>query len=156
MRIFQYYQTNNNLLNIVIWKYFFNRFRHKNTKNLRTAQGCKMSSPAKGGSQPCGWQIASSRDLFCDFGRKLENLSVSVDTQWCSATDGRTRLHEPRMARWTPVTSLRENLTQTHLDFSYFRTTEPKLTPALRKMPLTDLRHTIGTGDLFHKQTNIW
>ena len=54
-----------------------------------------------------------------------------------------------------PVTSLRENLTQTHLDFSYFRTTEPKLTPALRKMPLTDLRHTIGTGDLFHKQTSI-
>jgi hypothetical protein len=32
---------------------------------------------------------------------------------------------------------------------------EPKLTPALRKMPLTDLRHTIGTGDLFHKQTSI-
>ena len=55
-----------------------------------------------------------------------------------------------------PVTSLRENLTQTHLDFSYFRTTEPKLTPALRKMPLTDLRHTIGTGDLFHKQTIIY
>ena len=26
-----------------------------------------------------------------------------------------------------PVTSLRENLTQTHLDFSYFRTMEPKL-----------------------------
>ena len=26
-----------------------------------------------------------------------------------------------------PFTSLRENLTQTHLDFSYFRTTEPKL-----------------------------
>ena len=55
-----------------------------------------------------------------------------------------------------PVTSLRENLTQAHLDFSYFRTMEPKLTPALRKMPLTDLRHTIGTGDLFHKQTNIY
>ena len=55
-----------------------------------------------------------------------------------------------------PVTSLRENLTQTHLDFSYFRTMEPKLTPALRKMPLTDLRHTIGTGDLFHKQTIIY
>ena len=26
-----------------------------------------------------------------------------------------------------PFTSLQENLTQTHLDFSYFRTTEPKL-----------------------------
>ena len=54
-----------------------------------------------------------------------------------------------------PVTSLRENLTQTHLDFSYFRTTEPKLTPALRKMPLTDLRHTIWTGDAYHPQTII-
>ena len=31
----------------------------------------------------------------------------------------------------------------THLDFSYFRTMEPKLTPALRKMPFTNLRHTI-------------
>ena len=111
---------------------------------------------AKGGTQLSGCQIATSRECFCDFGRKLENLSLPVYSQWCSATDGRTRLHEPRMARWTPVTSLRENLTQTHLDFSYFRTTEPKLTPALRKMPLTDLRHTIGTGDLFHKQTNIW
>ena len=55
-----------------------------------------------------------------------------------------------------PVTSLRENLTQTHLDFSYFRTTEPKLTPALRKMPFTDLRHTIWTGDSYHPQTSIW
>ena len=55
-----------------------------------------------------------------------------------------------------PVTSLRENLNQAYLDFSYFRTMEPKLTPALRKMPLTDLRHTIGTGDLFHKQTIIY
>ena len=54
-----------------------------------------------------------------------------------------------------PVTSLRENLTQTHLDFSYFRTTEPKLTPALRKIPLTSLRHTIWTGDAYHPQTSI-
>ena len=55
-----------------------------------------------------------------------------------------------------PFTSLRKNLTQTHLDFSYFRTTEPKLTPALRKMPFTNLRLTIWTGDLFHKQTIIY
>ncbi len=55
-----------------------------------------------------------------------------------------------------PFTSLRENLIQAYLDFSYFRTMEPKLTPALRKMPITDLRHTIGTGDLFHKQTSIY
>ena len=86
-----------------------------------------MSFPAKGGSQLSGWQIASSRDSFCDFGRKLENLSVSVGTQWCSATDGRTRQHRVMDDSLLPFTSLQENLTQTHLDFSYFRTTEPKL-----------------------------
>ena len=37
--------------------------------------------------------------------------------------------------------------------FSYNGT---KITPALRKMPFTNLRHTIGTGDLFHKQTIIY
>ena len=78
IEVFQYYQTNNNLLNIVIWKSFFNQIQTQNTKNLRTTQGCKMSFPAKGGSQPCGWQIASSRDLFCDFGRKLVNLRLPV------------------------------------------------------------------------------
>ena len=109
----------------------------------------EMNRPSKWCSQPDDWHLAQSLSWFCDFGRKLENLSVSVDTQWCSATDGRTRLHEPRMARWTPVTSLRENLTQTHLDFSYFRTMEPKLTPALRKMPFTNLRHTIWVGDAY-------
>ena len=77
IEVFQYYQTNNNLLNIVIWKYFFFRFRHKTLK-IYTRQSCKMSSPAKGGSQPCGWQIASSRDSFCDFGRKLETLRMPV------------------------------------------------------------------------------
>ena len=70
IEVFQYYQTNNNLLNIVIWKSFFNQIQTQNTKNLRTTQGCKMSSPAKGGSQPCGWQIASSRDSFCSVVRK--------------------------------------------------------------------------------------
>ena len=70
-------QTNNKPLNIVIWKSFFNQIQTQNTKNLRP-QGCKMSSHAKGGSQPCGWQIASSRDPFCDFGRKLGNLSLPV------------------------------------------------------------------------------
>ena len=32
---------------------------------------------SKGGSQLSCWQIAQSRDCFCDFGRKLENLSFS-------------------------------------------------------------------------------
>ena len=61
-----------------------------------------MSFPAKGGSQLSGWQIASSRDSFCDFGRKLGNLSLPVKTH----------------------TSLRETLNQADLDLSYFRTTE--------------------------------
>jgi len=29
-------------------------------------------------SQRNGWQLAQSRDYFCDFGRKLENLSLSI------------------------------------------------------------------------------
>ena len=32
IEVFQYYQTNNNLLNIVIWKSFLIRFRHKTLK----------------------------------------------------------------------------------------------------------------------------
>ena len=32
---------------------------------------------SKGGSQLIEWKIAPSRDSFCDFGRKLENLSFS-------------------------------------------------------------------------------
>ena len=35
IEVFQYYQTNNNLLNIVIWKSFFNQIQTQNTKNLR-------------------------------------------------------------------------------------------------------------------------
>ena len=77
IEVFQYYQTNNNLLNIVIWKYFFKQIQTQNTKNLRP-KGCKMSSPAKGVSQLSGWQIASSQDSFCDFGRKLESLCMPV------------------------------------------------------------------------------
>ena len=36
IEVFQYYQTNNNLLNIVIWKSFFNQIQTQNAKNLRT------------------------------------------------------------------------------------------------------------------------
>ena len=36
IEVFQYYQTNNNLLNIVIWKSFFNQIQTQNTKSLRT------------------------------------------------------------------------------------------------------------------------
>ena len=57
IEVFQYYQTNNTLLNIIIWKSFFNQIQTQNTKNLRP-QGCDVSSPTKGGSQPYGWQIA--------------------------------------------------------------------------------------------------
>ena len=75
---------------------------------------------SKGDSQLSGCQIAQSRDSFCDLGRKLENLSMPAYSQWCSATDGRTRLHEPWKARWTPFTSLREILTQAYLVFLIF------------------------------------
>ena len=120
------------------------------------APSFEMNRPPKWCSQPRGGHLAQSWSWFCDFGRKLENLSVSIGTQWCSATDGRTRQHRVMDDSLLPVTSLRENLTQTHLDFSYFRTTEPKLTPALRKIPLTSLRHTIWTGDACPQQTIIW
>ena len=120
------------------------------------APSFEMNRPPKWCSQPDDWHLAQSLSWFCDFGRKLENLSVSIGTQWCSATDGRTRQHRVMDDSLLPVTSLRKNLTQTHLDFSYFRTTEPKLTPALRKIPLTSLRHTIWTGDAYHPQTIIW
>jgi len=36
---------------------------------------------SKGGSQLSCWQIAQSRDCFCDFGRKLVNLSMPVYLQ---------------------------------------------------------------------------
>ncbi len=36
---------------------------------------------SKGGSQLSGCQIAQSRDCFCGFGRKLENLSMPVYLQ---------------------------------------------------------------------------
>ena len=41
----------------------------------------KQRLESKGGSQRTVWQIAPGRDSFCDFGRKLENLSMPVYTQ---------------------------------------------------------------------------
>ena len=41
IEVFQYYQTNNNLLNIVIWKSFFNQIQTQNTKSLRTPKVVK-------------------------------------------------------------------------------------------------------------------
>jgi len=61
-------------------------------------------------SQRNGWQLAQSRDYFCDFGRKLENFSMSVYSQWCSAMDGRTRQHRVRDDSLLPFTSLWKNL----------------------------------------------
>ncbi len=52
---------------------------------------------SKGGSQLSCWQIAQSRDCFCDFGRKLENLSLPVDVQCFAAMDGSKSLNVP----WT-------------------------------------------------------
>ena len=80
-------------------------------------QGCKMSSPTKSGSQPCGWQIASSRDSFCDFGRKLENLSVPANTQRCAATDGSTNPGRATDGSSGVLASAFHNLPQGHLEF---------------------------------------
>ena len=41
IEVFQYYQANNNLLNIVILKSFFNQIQTQNTKNLRTSKVVK-------------------------------------------------------------------------------------------------------------------
>jgi len=71
-------------------------------------------------SQHNDWQIAQSRDCFCDFGRKLVNLRLPGNTQWCSATDGRTRQHRVMEDSLLPFTSLWENLTQAGLDFLIF------------------------------------
>ena len=51
----------------------------------------------KGGSQLIGWQIAQSRVCFCDFGRKLVNLSLPVHVQYFAAMDGSKSLNDP----WT-------------------------------------------------------
>lgn len=45
------------------------------------------------------WHPTGSRGLVCDFGRKLEKLSMPVNTQCCAAKDGSTSLNVPRMAR---------------------------------------------------------
>ena len=54
---------------------------------------------SKGGSQLSSCQIAQSRDCFCDFGRKLENLSLPVDAQCFAAMDGSKSLNVPWMGR---------------------------------------------------------
>ena len=56
-------------------------------------------------------------------GEKIRK-SFYVCLQWCSATDGRTWLHEPWTARWTPFTSIFVSLKSGIIRFSYFRTPE--------------------------------
>ena len=56
-----------------------------------------MIQVSKGGSQPSDCQIAQSRNYFCDFGRKLENLSMPVKIQCFAAMDGSKSLNAP----WT-------------------------------------------------------
>ncbi len=95
---------------------------------IRTyAPSYEMNRPPKWCSQPEDWHLAQSRSWFCDFGRKLENLGLPVNQQWCSAMDGRTRQHRVMDDSLLPFTSFQENLHQADLDFSYFRTTEQKL-----------------------------
>ena len=38
------------------------------------------SCASKGGSQLSGCQIATSRECFCDFGRKLEKIEILIKT----------------------------------------------------------------------------
>ena len=54
-----------------------------------------------------------------------------------------------------PVTSLRENLTQTHLDFSYFRTTEQN-SPGLMQFANHKTAISPLAGELIAQQTSIW
>ena len=75
---------------------------------------------SKGGSHLSNWQLAQTWDCFFDFGRKLVNLRLPGNTQWCSATDGRTRQHRVMEDSLLPFTSLWENLTQAGLDFLIF------------------------------------
>ena len=57
--------NNSKLLNIVILKIFLIRFRHK---TLKFTPKVVNEFPSEGVvSATLGWQIASSRDSFCDF-----------------------------------------------------------------------------------------
>ena len=102
---------------------------------------------SKGGSQPSSWQIAQSRDCFCDFGRKSENLSLPVDTQCFAAMDGSKSLNAPRTSschnwrEFKTYTSLRHNLTQAELDFLIFVQWN-KIDSALCNLPIKNLRAT--------------
>ena len=76
-------------------------------------------------SQLNGWQLAQNRDCFCDFGRKLVNLSLPVPVECFAAMDGSKSLNAPwtgRLRRTRPPSQPDSG----RLRFSYFRTTEQK------------------------------
>ena len=112
-----------------------------------------MSSPAKGVSQPCGWQIASSRDLFCDFGRKLGNLSLPVRNTVLCCHGRQHKVLMPPDGAFKTHTSLRETLNQADLDLPYFRTTEQN-SPGLMQFA-THKTPPPFAGELIAQQTII-
>jgi len=64
-------------------------------------------------SQLSDWQIVQSRVYFCDFGRKLVNLSLPVHVQCFAAMDGSKSLNAPwtgrlRRTRYFVVTYFRQ------------------------------------------------
>lgn len=66
------------------------------------------------------WHPTGSRGLVCDFGRKLEKLSMPVNTQCCAAKDGSTSLNVPRMARLRRTRPSAATPHQAYLDFLIF------------------------------------
>ena len=84
---------------------------------------------SKNGSQLSGWQVVQNRDCFCDFGRKLVNLSLAIHVQCFAAMDGSKSLSTPwtgclRRTRHSIATQLRQ--TQIFL-FSYNGTKQTRL-----------------------------
>ena len=84
---------------------------------------------SKNGSQLSGWQVVQNRDCFCDFGRKLVNLSLAVHVQCFAAMDGSKSLSTPwtgclRRTRHSIITRLSQ--TQIFL-FSYNGTKQTRL-----------------------------
>ena len=101
----------------------------------------------KGGSQLNGCQIAQSRDLFCDFGRKLENLSMPVHLQCFAAMDGSKSLNAPwtsschNWREFKTYTSLCENPRQAYLVF-LISGQRNKTDPALCNLTIKNLKTT--------------
>ena len=76
-----------------------------------------------------GRQLAQNRDCFCDFGRKLVNLSLAVHVQCFAAMDGSKSLNAPWTGRLRRTRhSIKARLRQTQIFlFSYNGTKQTRL-----------------------------